>query len=355
MTVTAGAHDVVATFLNQTAALDETPRLPFLRPFPAGNNVPETRLGASLRSVEISGPHGTAVTGDSASRRRIFVCQPGASEGGAVRCSNTILRTLARRALSSSGDRRRRSSRCSNCTARGASQGGFEAGIERALRRLLVSPEFLYRVEVDPPNLPRGQRLYASAISSSRRVCLFSCGAAFPTMSCSRPPSAANCSKPAVLRTAGAAHAGRPPLRGADRQLRWPVAVPAQRAGLTARRRACSRISTTTCARRSAARPSSSSTASSRGPQCARSARADYTFLNERLARALRHSAPSRAALPALHVAAGRASARGLLGQGSILTVTSYPDRTSPVVRGKWILENILGTPPPPPLPTSAI
>ena len=87
VTVTAGAHDVVATFLNQTAALDETPRLPFLRPFPAGNNVPETRLGASLRSVEISGPHGTAATGDSASRRRIFVCRPGASEDGADRAA----------------------------------------------------------------------------------------------------------------------------------------------------------------------------------------------------------------------------------------------------------------------------
>src|SRR6187397_557806 len=106
VTVTAGTHDVVATFLNQTVALDETPRLPFLRPFPAGNNVPETRLGSSLRSVEISGPYGTAATGDSASRRRIFVCHPGASENGPVRrssvgqaaseggCSNTILRTL---------------------------------------------------------------------------------------------------------------------------------------------------------------------------------------------------------------------------------------------------------------------
>jgi hypothetical protein len=76
--------------------------------------------------------------------------------------------------------------------------------------------------------------------------------------------------------------------------------------------------------------------------------RADYTFVNERVARL--YGLPNvkgnhfrRVTLPA------DSPRRGLLGQGSILTVTSYPDRTSPVVRGKWILENLLGTPPPPP------
>jgi hypothetical protein len=78
--------------------------------------------------------------------------------------------------------------------------------------------------------------------------------------------------------------------------------------------------------------------------------RADYTFVNERLARHygipnVRGSHFRRVTLGAGHVR------QGLLGHGSILTVTSYPDRTSPVVRGKWILENLLGTPPPPPLP----
>ena len=78
--------------------------------------------------------------------------------------------------------------------------------------------------------------------------------------------------------------------------------------------------------------------------------RADYTFVNERLA--THYGIPNikgehfrRVTLPA------DSKRRGLLGQGSILTVTSYPDRTSPVVRGKWILENLLGTPPPPPIP----
>jgi len=78
--------------------------------------------------------------------------------------------------------------------------------------------------------------------------------------------------------------------------------------------------------------------------------RADYTFLNERLAR--HYGIPNVKGSRFRRVTLAPDSKRGgLLNQGSILTVTSYPDRTSPVVRGKWILENLLGTPPPPPLP----
>ena len=79
--------------------------------------------------------------------------------------------------------------------------------------------------------------------------------------------------------------------------------------------------------------------------------RADYTFLNERLAK--HYGIPHVYGSRFRRVALGEDSERGgLLRQGSILTVTSYATRTSPVIRGKWILENILGTPPPPPPPT---
>ena len=74
---------------------------------------------------------------------------------------------------------------------------------------------------------------------------------------------------------------------------------------------------------------------------------ADYTFVNERLAR--HYGIPNVYGSRFRRVPLADVNRRGLLGHGSILTVTSYPDRTSPVLRGKWILENILGTPPPPP------
>jgi hypothetical protein len=78
--------------------------------------------------------------------------------------------------------------------------------------------------------------------------------------------------------------------------------------------------------------------------------RADYAYLNERLARhyGIPHVQGSRFRRVALGPDPGRG---GLLRQGSVLTVTSYATRTSPVIRGKWVLENLLGTPPPPPLP----
>ena len=77
---------------------------------------------------------------------------------------------------------------------------------------------------------------------------------------------------------------------------------------------------------------------------------ADYTFVNERLAR--HYGIPDVYGSHFRRVAAHRRTARGLLGHGSILTVTAYPNRTSPVLRGKWLLDNFLGAPPPPPPPT---
>ena len=111
-----------------------------------------------------------------------------------------------------------------------------------------------------------------------------------------------------------------------------------------------SRTSTTTCGRRSGARPSCSFDSIIREDRSvARSADADYTFVNERLAR--HYGIPNVYGSHFRRVTLTDETRRGLLGQGSILTVTSHPNRTSPVLRGKWILENILGTPPPPPPP----
>ena len=348
VTVTAGAHDVVATFLNQTAALDETPRLPFLRPFPAGNNVPETRLGASLRSVEISGPHGTAVTGDSASRRRIFVCQPGASEGGAVRCSNTILRTLARRAY-------RRPVTDADVQPllelyrEGREQGGFEVGIERALRRLLVSPEFLYRVEVDPPNHRAGRAYTISDIELASRLSFF-LWSSIPDDELLEAAERGELRKAAVL-TKQVMRMLQDPRSEAlidNFAGQWLFLRNVPGTGPTASlypdfddnlRQAFRRE--TELFFESMVREDRSAIDLLRG---------DYTFLNERLAvhygiRTIKGPQFRRYSWPQDDIR------RGILGQGSILTLTSYPDRTSPVVRGKWVLENILGTPPPPPLP----
>src|SRR4030095_11229793 len=178
--VKAGARSVVVTFLNSVSALEETPRLPFERPFPAGVNIPETRRGAYLRSVEISGPHDATGPGEGQSRKRIFTCSPpsGTQRTSSPRagadadaCAKTILGTLARRAY-------RRNAKSTDIEPLvgfyrdGRSQGGFDAGIEHALRRLLVSPEFLLRVERDPAGSVPGAVYSINDVQIASRVAL---------------------------------------------------------------------------------------------------------------------------------------------------------------------------------------
>ena len=125
-------------FINPTSALAETARLPFLRPYPAGVNIAETRTGAYLRSVEISGPHDPTGPGQSPSRDRVFTCHPTKASDEAT-CAKAILTTLARRAY-------RRPVTDADVEpllafySDGRKTGGFDEGVEWALKRLLVGP-----------------------------------------------------------------------------------------------------------------------------------------------------------------------------------------------------------------------
>jgi len=354
--VKAGEREITVAFLKKTSALDETVRLPFLRPYPAGNNVPESRMGAALRSVEISGPHTPGVVGDTPSRRRIFACRPPATTAAAARtgnagevaCARTILSTLARRAY-------RRPVTSEDVAPllalfeEGRSQGGFESGVERALRRLLVSPEFLYRVEVDPPNVMRDAAYRVSDLELASRLSFF-------LWSSIPDDELLDVAVKGQLRNAGALEQQVRRMMAdarADALVKnfagqWlflrnvPLTGPAQ-----------SDFPDFDDSLRQAFRTETELFVESivREDRSALDLlRADYTFLNERLAlhygiRTVRGSHFRRYTWPP------EGKRAGLLGHGSILTVTSYPDRTSPVVRGKWILENIMGTPPPPPLP----
>jgi mono/diheme cytochrome c family protein len=340
--VKAGQRDVVVTFVNRTAALEETVRQPFLRPYPAGVNIAETRQGAHLLSVEIAGPYNPRGAGDSPSRRRIFAC---ASADDA--CAKTILSRLARRAY-------RRAVTDADVEPllafyREGRAAGFDHGIERAIRRLLVSPEFLVRVERDPAGVApnRAYRISDRELASRLSFFLWS----------SIPDDE-------LIDLAEQRQLGDPAVLAA--QVKRMLADPRADAFVTnfAGQWLFLRNLPATGPVQSVFPDFDDSLRQAFQKETElffesivredRSAfdllRADYTFLNERLA--THYGIPNvkgshfrRVALGANHVRSG------LLGQGSVLTVTSYPDRTSPVVRGKWILENLLGTPPPPPLP----
>jgi len=333
------------TFTNRTAALDETQRLPFLRPYPAGVNIPETRLGVYLRSVEIAGPYDVTGPGDTPSRRRIFVCR--SSNASNSLCADRILTALARRAY-------RRPVVDADVAPlmafyrEGRSQG-FEEGIQHALRRLLVSPEFLLRVERDPANVAAGTAYRISDVELASRLSFF-LWSSIPDAELLTLAEKTQLRDPAVL-------AAQVKRMLADRRAdafvtnfagQWlflrnlQAVIPVQNVfpdfDDTLRQ----------AFRRETELFFDSIVREDRSVLDL--LRADYTFLNERLAR--HYGIPHVTGSHFRRVTLGSDSVRGgVLGQGSILTVTSYPDRTSPVVRGKWILENLLGTPPPPPIP----
>jgi mono/diheme cytochrome c family protein len=353
--IKAGPRALTVTFTNTTAALDETTRLPFQRPYPAGVNIPETRKGVHLRSVEVAGPYNVTGPGDTPSRQRIFICRPAdfrlkaEATGSNEDCAKRILTTLTRRAY-------RRPITDADVAPlmafyREGASSGFEEGIQRAVRRLLVSPEFLLRVERDSAKSAPGTPYRISDVELASRLSFF--------LWSSIPDDEL--------------------LTAAERgQLRNPAVMAAQVQRMLADRRAGAFVTNFAgqwlflrnlqavvpvqnifpdfddtlrqAFRRETELFFDSVVRENRSVLDL--LRADYTFLNERLAR--HYGIANVKGSHFRRVALGPESARsGILGQGSILTVTSYPDRTSPVVRGKWILENLLGTPPPPPIPNA--
>jgi mono/diheme cytochrome c family protein len=345
--VTAGEHQVNLAFLKKTSALDETTRLPFLRPYPAAVNTPETRMGVHLRSVEIVGPYSPTGPGASASRTRIFVCSP-SSPAEELPCAKRILSTLTRRAY------RRPVSDADvqplvDMYSEGRRQGSFDAGIERAVRRLLVSPEFLIRVERDPANVRPNTPYRISDVELASRLSFF-LWSSIPDDELLSLAEQGRLRNAAVLEAQVERMVADPRFDNFVTNFagQWlylrnlPSTGPVDEVFPDfddTLRRAFQRE--TELFFESIVRND-------------RSAldllRADYTFLNERLAR--HYGIPGIKGSHFRQVALGPDSARaGLLGHGSILTVTSQPDRTSPVVRGKWVLENFLGTSPPDPPP----
>jgi mono/diheme cytochrome c family protein len=358
--IKAGPRALTVTFTNRTSALDETTRLPFQRPYPAGVNIPETRKGVHLRSVEIAGPYKVTGPGDTPSRRRIFICRPMNGSNGSnvpngsngsndpnVLCAQRILTALARRAY-------RRPVTNADVAPLMAFYGegagsGFEEGVQRAVRRLLVSPEFLLRVERDPAKAAPGTPYRITDIELASRLSFF-------LWSSIPDDELLAAAEKGQLREADAVRAQVQRMLADPRADAFVTNFAGQwlfLRNLQAVVPVQNLFPDFDDTLRQAFRRETELFFGSivrENRSVLDLLRADYTFLNERLAR--HYGIPNVKGSHFRRVALGSQSARsGILGQGSVLTVTSYPDRTSPVVRGKWILENLLGTPPPPPIP----
>jgi mono/diheme cytochrome c family protein len=348
--LTAGTHEIVAAFLEKTNALAETVKAPFERPYAGGFNYIETRMQAYLRTVEISGPFNGGAAGNSDSRRRIFVCRPRrpSEEDG---CAKAVLSTLARRAY------RRPITNADlsvllNFYKTGRADGTFDDGIEVALERLLVSPEFLFRIEQDPA-IAAPSRATAATGAPIARISDVELASRLSFFLWSSIPD----DELLNLATKG--------------KLREPAVLEQQVRRMLADRRSSALVSNFAgqwlylrnlpgvvptefvfpdfdeSLRQGFRRETELFFENLvRGDRSVLELlTADYTFVNERLAR--HYGIPNVSGARFRRVALTGDERRGLLGQGSILTVTSYPQRTSPVLRGKWILENFLGAPPP--------
>ncbi|MEZ5363342.1 MAG: DUF1592 domain-containing protein [Bryobacterales bacterium] len=340
--VSAGLHQIGATFIKKPTALIETARQPYEAHF---NFYRHPRIQPAVYSVTVIGPYGKATPGDTPSRARIFSCRP-SKPIGEEDCAKQILAKLTRLAYRRPVDdadlarplalyRKTRDSE------------GFEAGVEMALRAILVSPEFLFRVQPDPEGLKPGEayKLDDLALASRLSFFLWSSIPDDELLTLAENGRLSEQIEPQVRRMLADPRsqslidnfaAQWLYLRNLDSTVPDMRLFPDFDDNLRQALRRETELFFESVVREDRSVMDLIS--------------ADYTFLNERLAK--HYGVPNiygsrfrRVSLdPSLHRG-------GLLRQGSILTVTSYATRTSPVIRGKWLLDNILGTPAPPPPP----
>ncbi|MEE2791609.1 MAG: DUF1592 domain-containing protein [Acidobacteriota bacterium] len=349
--VSAGTHVVSVSFAQRTAATEGVaPEYLPLWTFATGRGFVERM---ALESVQIEGPYAPDAVGrgaggvaDSPSRQRVFVCRPVVDTDEAL-CADEILVTLARRAFRRAiGEEDLELLR--GFYWAGHREGGFDAGIQRALEMILVDPEFLFRLERDPDGVPPATAYRISDVELASRLSFF-LWSSIPDEELLELAISGRLGDPLVLEQQVQRMLAdtRASVLVSSFATQWlhlrrmrsvtpdVNAFPAFDDGL---REALLRE--TGMFLENQLRENRS---------VVELLTADYTFVNERLARhyGIENVYGSRFR----RVVWDDTRRRGLLGQGSILTVTSLATRTSPVVRGKWILENILGTPPPPPPP----
>jgi mono/diheme cytochrome c family protein len=371
--ITAGPHTLGVTFPKKPSLILETARQPYEAHF---NYYRHPRLQPAVYEISIVGPYNAAGAGDTPSRRRVFTCSPSGLPSEAARgvgapqaqrgagaegppalkedsCAKKILSTLMRRAYRrpvTDADVQKPFELYSTVKA----EEGFDAGIEMGLSAVLTSPEFLFRIERDPSfakateGRPGEPRIYVlSDLELATRLSFF-LWSSIPDDELIDLAARRELSKPAVL----------------EKQVTRMLADPRSESLVTnfaAQWLHLRNLDAITPDMRlfpdfddnlrQAFRQETEMLVESvirENRSALDLLRANYTFVNERLAK--HYGIPNVYGSRFRRVEFGEGAQRGgLLRQGSILLVTSYPTRTSPVIRGKWVLDNVLGVPPPPP------
>ena len=299
-----------------------------------------------LREFAVTGPHTVTGVSDTPSRRRIFSCRPTTAREEAE-CARTIISTIARQAYRGTGTSEDLADLV-RLYEQGRKGGDFESGIRLALQGVLANPRFLFRLEQAPATLRAGQSYRINDIDLASRLSFFLWGTV-PDQELVGTAMKGTLKQPAVL----------------DAQVRRMIADPRSEALATRFASQWLRLqdvdkvrpdpllfphwdhTLTTSVIRETELFFDSLVREDRNVLDLLTA--DYTFVNERLAK--HYGIPNVMGHDFRRVQIPDDHRRGILGQGSVLLLTSVADRTSPVLRGKWVMEVLLGTPPPPPPP----
>jgi hypothetical protein len=344
--ISAGPHDIAVTFAKEGSSLSDALRQPTQSRY---NDRRYPRSAPGVSQVSITGPYAPEGARDTPSRRRLFLCRPrGGDYAQEEKCASTILSAVMRRAY-------RRPVTATDVDRslvfyrKGRAQADFDTGIQMALEAVLINPEFLLRVESDPKIVPPGGVYRISDLELASRVSFF-LWSSIPDDELLDTAVRGKLSQPAEL----------------EKQVRRMLAdhrsfnLATNFAGQWLRLRNIDALApSTTVFRdfddnlRQAFRQETELFFDSvlrEDRNVLTFIRSDYTFLNERLAK--HYGIPEVYGSRFRRVSLTPASRRGgLLRQGSVLSVTSYATRTSPVLRGVLVLRNILGAPPPSPPP----
>ena len=306
---------------------------------------------AAIEQAQITGPFDAAGPGDTPSRRAIFVCTPASNDLSSEEvCATEILSGLANRAY------RRPLQQTDIDTlmdfyriGRGDGQSGFDAGIQLAVERILISPDFLFRVEQDPLNVAPATDYELSDLELASRLAFF-LWSSIPDEELLSIAERGELQNPDILEAQTQRMLGDPRssalvknfasqwlyLRNLRSLVPDAVEFPEFDENLRNAFRQESELYFESLLR------DDRSVLDLLG--------AGYTYVNERLAKHYGIEGVYGSHFRRVDLEGELAQQRGgILGQGSLLTATSYANRTSPVLRGKWVLTNILGTPPPPP------
>jgi len=342
--LTAGPHTITVAFLERSHVQNTWRLQRFVR-----SSVDTIDFGGypHLDTVTLTGPFKVTGVSETPSRQRIFVCRPAAPRDEAA-CAKTILGTLVRRAYRGQATDTDLERLLSFYRAGRDEGGSFDQGVALGMRRMLASPKFTFRVERDPDG-PAGMVYKVSDLELASRLSFF--------LWSSIPDD----------QLLDAAHQGKLRSSGVlERQVRRMMADPKASSALVG-----DFVGQWLYLRNLNTQQPNSTVFPDFDDNLRHSFRretellfenimhedrsvlefltADYTFVDERLAK--HYHIPDIYGDSFRRVPVTDEARRGILGQGSFLLVTSNADRTSPVKRGKWILENVLGTPPPPPPP----